>query len=100
MESSGYEGGVVTDSIVQPPRNYKVILLNDDYTTMDFVVHVLMTIFQKDEAEAVALMEEVHRNGKGIAGIYSYDIAASKAQKTIKLARMNEFPLNCRLERC
>lgn len=103
MEHNRNEGSVAIDDAVetlQPPSNYKVILLNDDYTTKDFVVYVLEYIFQKTEAEATAIMESVHKSGKGIAGIYSYDIAASKAQKTVKLARANEFPLNCTVERC
>ena len=100
MELNENEGCVATENEVKPPRDYKVILLNDDYTTKDFVVFILETVFQKKEAEAVAVMESVHKTGKGVAGIYTYDIAATKAQKTVKLARANGFPLNCTLESC
>lgn len=100
MELNEIEGGVIDENSLQPPKDYKVILLNDDYTTKDFVVHILESVFNKNKAEAVIIMESVHKTGKGVAGIYTYDIAASKAQKTIKLARANGFPLNCKIESC
>ena len=100
MEWNESEGGTAVQTTVQPPKNYKVILLNDDYTTKDFVVFILESVFQKEKAEAVVIMESVHRAGKGVAGIYTYDIAVTKAQKTVRLARANGFPLNCTLELC
>ena len=84
---------------VKPPSDYKVILLNDDYTTKDFVVDVLKQVFHKSEPEAVKIMESVHKKGSGVAGIYSYDIANSKARITMEMARKEGFPLQCRTEK-
>lgn len=81
------------------PNLYRVYLLNDDYTTMDFVVYVLMTIFNKSKLEATAIMLHVHRNGKGLAGVYTKEIAETKAYEVEKLARINGFPLKCIIER-
>ncbi|MCR5761991.1 MAG: ATP-dependent Clp protease adaptor ClpS [Treponema sp.] len=100
MEMNETEGSIATESALKPPRDYKVVLLNDDYTTKDFVVYILESVFRKNQPEAVEIMESVHKTGKGVAGIYTYDIAATKAQKTVKLARANGFPLNCTLESC
>ena len=80
------------------PRMYKVILHNDHYTTMDFVVEVLVTIFRKNNMEATELMLQVHRNGFGICGVYTYDIAQTKAGQVHTLARQREFPLKCTVE--
>ncbi|MBP8179175.1 MAG: ATP-dependent Clp protease adapter ClpS [Spirochaetes bacterium] len=80
------------------PRMYKVILHNDHYTTMDFVVEVLVTIFRKNNMEATGLMLQVHRNGFGICGVYTYDIAQTKAGQVHALARQREFPLKCTVE--
>ncbi|GAB4436530.1 MAG: ATP-dependent Clp protease adapter ClpS [bacterium] len=81
------------------PDLYKVYLLNDDYTTMDFVVYILMTIFNKDELEATKIMLHVHNNGKGLAGIYIKDIAESKVIAVHNLATKNGFPLKCSIEK-
>lgn len=81
------------------PSLYKVILLNDDYTTMDFVVHVLKTVFHKSEVEATQIMLHVHRNGEGVAGVYTRDIAETKAERVHQMARKESFPLRCRVER-
>lgn len=75
------------------PKNYNVIFHNDDFTTMEFVVYVLKAIFHKNEADAERIMMKVHMEGSAIAGTYSKDIAESKAKKTMKLARDNNFPL-------
>lgn len=75
------------------PSAYNVILHNDDYTTMDFVVHILMSIFRKDEIDAEELMMKVHVEGSAVAGTYTKDIAESKRDKATKEARMNGFPL-------
>lgn len=80
------------------PNLFKVILLNDDYTTMDFVVVVLKEIFQKTLAESEKVMLQVHENGAGTAGIYTKDIAETKINLTHRLARKNQFPLRCTLE--
>jgi ATP-dependent Clp protease adaptor protein ClpS len=75
------------------PRLYKVILLNDDYTTMEFVVSVLESVFQKSPAEAYRIMMDVHVNGRGVAGVYEWQIAETKAETVIVMARDAGFPL-------
>ena len=81
------------------PEKYRVILLNDNYTTMDFVVDVLMTIFHKGEDDAVKIMMDVHQKGRGTVGVYSYDIAYTKAAQVHSLARDHDFPLKCVVEK-
>lgn len=76
----------------EPPQ-YKVVLLNDDYTTMDFVMRVLESVFQKSPAEAYQIMMHVHVNGRGIAGVYPWEVAETKAAAVISLARDAGFPL-------
>jgi ATP-dependent Clp protease adaptor protein ClpS len=83
---------------IKEPQDYRVILLNDHYTTMDFVVDVLMTIFHKTIEDANKIMLDVHKKGKGIVGQYSLDIAATKAEQVHVAARENEFPLRCIVE--
>ena len=83
---------------VKKPRLYKVLLHNDDYTTMEFVVWVLQTVFHHDEATATGIMLHVHHNGVGVAGVYSHEIAETRASKVEALAREHEFPLRCSLE--
>lgn len=83
---------------LQPPRKYKVLMHNDDYTTMEFVVHVLQKYFQKSSTEAQAIMLEVHTRGFGICGIYTYEVAESKVAKVTKYARENGHPLKCSTE--
>ena len=80
------------------PKLYKVLLHNDDFTTMEFVVDILMRIFQRSESEATAIMLHVHRNGMGVAGVYTYEIAEAKVAETMKEAEEAEFPLLCTLE--
>jgi ATP-dependent Clp protease adaptor protein ClpS len=75
------------------PVQYKVVLLNDDYTTMEFVLQVLETLFQKSPAEAYQIMMHVHVNGSGIAGIYPWEVAETKAASVIAMAREAGFPL-------
>ena len=83
---------------LKEPDEYKVILLNDDYTTMDFVVEVLMVIFHKKIDDAEKIMLDIHKKGKGLVGIYTYDIAATKAEQVHIAARENQFPLRCIVE--
>jgi ATP-dependent Clp protease adaptor protein ClpS len=82
----------------QDPTLYKVVLLNDDYTTMDFVVRVLETIFQKSPAEAYRVMMQVHLNGSGIAGVYAWEVAETKVEALTSMAREAEFPLRATIE--
>lgn len=83
---------------LEKPPLFKVLLHNDDFTTMEFVVFVLLTVFHKHEADAFYTMMKVHQDGVGIAGIYTYEIANMKAEKTLSLARSHEFPLLCTVE--
>lgn len=83
---------------LQPPRKYKVLMHNDDYTTMEFVVLVLQKYFQKNYHEAQAIMLEVHSKGYGVCGVYTYEVAESKVAKVIKYARENGHPLRCSTE--
>ena len=81
-----------------PPVMWKVVLHNDDYTTQEFVVWILMTIFRKAEAEAVRIMLSVHQRGKGVAGLYPFDVADTKITQVKALAEQREFPLLCTME--
>jgi ATP-dependent Clp protease adaptor protein ClpS len=99
-DESGHDAGVVTESQkqVKKPPLYKVLLHNDDYTTMEFVVAVLQTVFHKSEVDALHIMLAVHQKGVGVAGVYTYEIAEAKVQKVTQLAMAKEFPLLCTLE--
>lgn len=94
------EQGVVTRTRkkVKPPRLFKVLLHNDDYTTMEFVVQILQSVFHRSYAEATQIMLQVHRNGIGVAGVYPYEIAETKAAVVEATARRYEFPLKCTIE--
>ncbi len=94
------DNAVATESEqkVEPPQLYKVLLHNDDYTTMEFVVMILMSIFRHPEPDAVQIMLNVHQKGVGVAGIFSYEIAETKAAKVMRLARQQEYPLRCSVE--
>jgi ATP-dependent Clp protease adaptor protein ClpS len=99
-QSPIHEESVVVEtrpSVKKPPL-YRVLLHNDDYTTMPFVVYVLQNIFQHNEADAVRIMLQVHRQGVGVAGVYTHEIAETKVTQTTDLARANEFPLLCTME--
>ncbi|MEN6492312.1 MAG: ATP-dependent Clp protease adaptor ClpS [Rectinema sp.] len=87
------------DVEAKEPEEYRVYLINDDFTTMEFVVSILMTVFHKSLPEATKLTVEVHRKGRGMAGTYSYDIAITKIQQVHALARQRGFPLRCTMER-
>lgn len=78
---------------LREPRRFKVIIHNDDFTTMDFVVMVLMTVFHKSQSEAEQLMLQVHHSDQAVVGIYSYDVAQSKIQRATMMAREEGFPL-------
>jgi ATP-dependent Clp protease adaptor protein ClpS len=81
------------------PSMYKVLLLNDDYTPMEFVVHVLERFFNKNRQEATDIMLHVHRRGVGICGIYTYEVAETKVAQVMDFCRTNEQPLQCTMEK-
>ena len=99
--NNGADTGVVTR--VKPktkkPSMYKVLLLNDDYTPMEFVVYVLERFFNKQSEEATQIMLHVHQRGVGICGVYSYEVAETKVTQVMDFARQNEHPLQCTLEK-
>ena len=94
--------GVVTETRterrLQKPKMYKVLLHNDDYTTMEFVVYVLQGIFHRSETDAMQIMLHVHKNGIGVAGVYTREVAESRIAQVEALARSHEFPLRCSME--
>lgn len=90
---------VKTRPKTQKPSMYKVLLLNDDYTPMEFVVHVLESIFQKNRQEATDIMLHVHRRGVGVCGIYTFEVAETKVAQVMDFARANEQPLQCTMEK-
>jgi ATP-dependent Clp protease adaptor protein ClpS len=83
---------------LKPPKQYKVIVLNDDYTPMEFVVQVLIKFFAMDHAKATRVMMSVHTKGKGICGIFSHEIAETKVDQVNEYSRMNQHPLMCTME--
>ena len=83
---------------LERPRLWRVLLHNDDYTTQDFVIWVLESVFHKPRGEAVAIMLAVHRSGMGVAGVYTHDVAETKVQTTRQLAEEHEFPLLVTME--
>ena len=89
---------IESDLEVDFPKKYKVYLLNDDYTTMDFVVDILIRIFHKSYEEAERIMLEIHQSDKGLCGVYSYEIAETKIAQVHKRARDNGFPLKAYME--
>ncbi len=109
MGANGNGGSLSADSqgglmVAEPktktkrPPMYKVILLNDDYTPMDFVVMVLEQIFRRSHTEAMNIMLEVHQKGAGLAGVYTRDVAETKVDQVVEYARINDYPLQCALE--
>ena len=86
------------DPALKRPKRYLVVMLNDDYTPMHFVVEILQQIFAMDESAAVRIMLDIHTKGSGICGIYTREIAETKCAQVIECARLNEHPLKCRIE--
>ena len=93
--------GVVTSTKpkLQKPSMYRVLLLNDDYTPMEFVVYVLEAIFNKTRDEATQIMLHVHQNGLGLCGVYTYEVAETKVAQVVDSARRNQHPLQCTMEK-
>lgn len=89
----------IPEAIVAEPPMYQVILLNDDFTPMDFVVHVLEKFFSKDRQEATEIMLHVHRRGVGVCGVYTYEVAETKVGLVMDYARKHEHPLQCTMEK-
>ena len=87
------------DIKIKKPKLYKVILLNDDYTPMEYVVNLLIKIFNKTESSAVQIMLAVHQKGSGICGIYTLEIAETKVNQTMDLAQQHQHPLQCTIEK-
>lgn len=83
---------------VKPPPLYKVMLLNDDYTPMDFVVVVLQTVFAMSREKATQVMLQVHREGMGVCGTYTREVASAKVEQVIEIARKHQHPLQCTME--
>jgi ATP-dependent Clp protease adaptor protein ClpS len=81
------------------PSMYKVLMLNDDYTPMEFVVHVLERFFSKPRAEATHIMLHVHRRGVGVCGVFTYEVAETKVNQVMDFARQHQHPLQCTLEK-
>lgn len=90
--------GIETEKEVKKPNLYKVLLHNDHYTTMEFVVKILVEIFHHPQEEAVRIMLLVHHQGIGVAGIYSFEVAETKVAQVTELARQSEYPLHCSME--
>ncbi len=86
-------------SRVRKPPMYRVLMLNDDYTPMEFVIHVLERFFNKDRDEATEIMLSVHHRGVGVCGVYTYEIAETKVALVMDLARQHQHPLQCTLEK-
>ena len=94
------DGDVLTESEtkLEKPKLYKVILHNDDFTTMEFVVFILQQVFLRSDAEAFTIMLKVHNEGIGIAGIYPFEVANMKSEKAMNISKAHEYPLLCTVE--
>lgn len=97
----GYGTGTITkaEPKTKKPNLYKVLLLNDDYTPQEFVVWLLEAVFNKDREAATRIMLHVHQTGVGICGIYTFEVAETKVAQVLELARRNEHPLQCTMEK-
>ncbi|WP_343314513.1 ATP-dependent Clp protease adapter ClpS [Brucella sp. BE17] len=102
-ESNGSDNGTVvvtrTERKVKKPSLYRVLLLNDDYTPMEFVIHVLQRFFQKNLDDATRIMLHVHNHGVGECGIFTYEVAETKVSQVMDFARQNQHPLQCVMEK-
>lgn len=96
-----YDSGLVVEEEkpkLKPPKRYKVVIVNDDFTPMEFVVQVLTMFFGMDHAKATRVMMAVHTKGKGICGVYSHEIAETKVDQVNEFAKLNQHPLMCTME--
>lgn len=93
-----FDSELLDEREVREPRKYKVLLHNDDYTTMDFVVEVLVRVFRRNEAQATAIMLSVHNRGYGVCGTYTAEVAETKVDLVHRLAKTAGFPLKCSME--
>ena len=84
---------------LQKPSMYEVVMLNDDYTPMEFVIYVLQSIFKKNYEDAKTIMLTIHNEGKGICGVFPLDIAETKANQVVEFARINQHPLECKVQK-
>ncbi len=91
--------GLLEKVEVKEPSLYKVLLVNDDFTPMDFVIHVLQKFFNKSPEDSQRIMLDVHQNGQGLAGIYSFEVAETKVFLTNNLSKQNKYPLKCIMEK-
>lgn len=90
---------ILIEDQVREPQRYKVLIHNDDYTSMDFVVEVLVRVFKKSEAEATIIMLAVHNEGLGVCGVYTHEVAETKIETVHRMAKQAGFPLKCSMER-
>ena len=98
--SSNNTGTIIEEKIeVKKPSFYQVLIMNDDYTPMEFVILVLERFFKKSRAEATQIMLHVHQKGMGVCGLYSYEIAETKVVQVMDYARNNQHPLQCTMEK-
>jgi ATP-dependent Clp protease adaptor protein ClpS len=97
-KGTGGEEQLLTDDRVKQPRKFKVVLLNDDYTSMEFVIHVLQSVFRHGQASATRVMLHIHRTGVGVAGVYTREIAETRLGQVHGLAREAGHPLQCVME--
>jgi ATP-dependent Clp protease adaptor protein ClpS len=103
-KSGGKDGGdagtvTLTRTKTQKPAMYKVLLLNDDYTPMEFVIYVLQRFFSKSAEDATKIMLHVHQNGVGICGVFTYEVAETKVTQVMDMARQHDHPLQCTMEK-
>ncbi len=99
-EFPDFDTDVITESEtrIEKPKLFKVLLHNDDFTTMEFVVFILSHVFIRSTGEAFKIMMQVHNEGVGIAGVYTFEVAQMKAEKAMNLSKANEYPLLCTVE--
>lgn len=92
------QSDTLTKDKVEEPKKYKVLLHNDDYTTMEFVIHVLVSVFKHSPAGATRVMLQCHKTGIGVAGIFTHEIAETRVDQVLRLAREHGHPLQCTME--